>query len=117
MRTLDFTHTHEAKGELLVPGNSGDPLYPDGATFNSDGTVEITDEMVIPMPAEGEQVETGVIYDETASGNCTFHSTCRSVMPTPRAASIIAGSTPVMPVTALRSIGSMLYSVSAITVG
>lgn len=63
MRTLDFSHTHEAKGQLLVPGKAGDPLYPTGATFNSDGTVEITDEMVVPMPAEGEPVETGVIYE------------------------------------------------------
>ena len=41
-----------------------------------------------------------------ANGACTQSSFCRRVMPTPSAASVIAGSTPVSPVTALRMIGS-----------
>ena len=41
-----------------------------------------------------------------ASGSSTRQSCCHSVMPTPRAASVSAGSTPAMPVTVLRSTGS-----------
>ena len=47
-----------------------------------------------------------------ASGSSTIRSCCRGVMPTPRAASVRAGSTPRMPITVLRSTGRMPYSVS-----
>ena len=44
-------------------------------------------------------------------------STWRSVIPTPCAASISAGSTPSSPVMVLRSTGSIEYSASASTAG
>jgi hypothetical protein len=43
-----------------------------------------------------------------ASGNSTRRSCWRGVIPTPRAASTIAGSTPRMPVTVFRRIGKRL---------
>jgi len=43
----------------------------------------------------------------SASGNSTMMSDCRRVMPTPSAASLIAGSTPCNPVMVFRSTGSM----------
>jgi hypothetical protein len=44
----------------------------------------------------------------SARGSSTRASCCRSVIPTPRAASITAGSTPSIPATVLRRIGSVL---------
>ena len=52
-----------------------------------------------------------------ASGSSIIHSDCRSVMPTPRAASVSTGSTPFSPVMVLRSTGSIEYSASASTAG
>ncbi|MGY3443198.1 hypothetical protein ACVW17_003199 [Bradyrhizobium sp. USDA 4473] len=43
----------------------------------------------------------------SANGSSTVNSDCRGVMPTPRAASSNAGSTPFSPVMVLRSTGSM----------
>jgi len=44
----------------------------------------------------------------SARGSSTRHSDCRGVMPTPRAASRIAGSTSSIPVKVFRRIGSTL---------
>ncbi len=57
------------------------------------------------------------IITGSASGNSTMNSDCRDVMPTPCAASRIAGSTPCRPVMVLRNTGSMEYSASASTAG
>ncbi len=48
-----------------------------------------------------------------ASGNCTCQSTCRGVIPMPRADSITAGSTSAIPVHVFRKIGNSAYSESA----
>jgi hypothetical protein len=52
-------------------------------------------------------VRTPAMITGAARGSSTRHSRWRSVMPTPRAASITAGSTPVRPATVLRRIGSI----------
>ena len=52
-----------------------------------------------------------------ARGSSTRRSCCHGVMPTARAASVSAGSTPPMPVTVLRSIGRMPYSVRPMKAG
>jgi hypothetical protein len=44
----------------------------------------------------------------SASGSSTISSDCARVMPTPRAASLTAGSMPLSPVIVFRSTGSML---------
>ena len=52
-----------------------------------------------------------------ANGNSTRLSRWFGVMPTPRDASISAGSTPAIPVTVLRKIGSTPYNVSPMMAG
>ena len=52
-----------------------------------------------------------------ASGSSTLRSCCIGVMPTARAASLSAGSTPAIPVTVFRRIGSTPYSVSPTRAG
>ena len=68
----------------------------------------ITHTAAVRMPA---------IITGSASGNSTVNSDCEDVMPTPSAASTIAGSTPRSPVMVLRSTGSIEYSASASTDG
>ncbi len=60
--------------------------------------VPITHTAAVRMPA---------MMMGSASGSSTMNSVWRGVMPTPSAASLIAGSRPTMPVTVLRSTGSM----------
>jgi hypothetical protein len=60
--------------------------------------VPITQTAAVRMPA---------IITGSASGNSTLSNDWRGVMPTPCAASRIAGSTPFRPVMVLRSTGSM----------
>ena len=62
-------------------------------------------------------VRTPAITIGAASGASTRNSRWRGVMPTPSAASRMAGGNPVRPATPLRRIGSMEYSVSAETDG
>ena len=52
-------------------------------------------------------VRTPAMITGAASGSSTCKSRWRSVMPTPRAASTMAGSTPMMPATPFRRIGSI----------
>ena len=52
-----------------------------------------------------------------ARGSSTSSSCCRGVMPTPRAASLRAGSTPAIPVTVFRSTGRIPYSVNPTMAG
>ena len=52
-------------------------------------------------------VRTPAMITGAASGSSTWNRRWRSVMPMPRAASTIAGSTPVMPATPFRRIGSI----------
>ena len=54
------------------------------------------------------EVRTPATIVGNASGSSTRRRRCPRVMPTPRAASITAGSTPDSPVTVLRSMGSRL---------
>ena len=68
----------------------------------------ITHTAAVRMPA----MMTGI-----ASGSSTMVSDWRGVMPTPCAASRMAGSMPCNPVMVLRSTGSTEYSASASTEG
>ena len=52
-----------------------------------------------------------------ARGSSTRRSCCHGVMPTARAASVRAGSTPLMPVTVLRRTGRTPYSVRPMKAG
>ncbi len=61
--------------------------------------VPITHTAAVRMPA----MMTGI-----ANGNSTLNRRCACVMPTPRAASFTASSTPNIPVTVFRRIGKML---------
>ncbi len=70
--------------------------------------VPITQTAAVLMPA---------MITGSASGSSTIVSDCRRVIPTPSAASVIAGSMPCNPVIVFRSTGSMLYSASANTDG
>ena len=58
-------------------------------------------------------VRTPAMSSGVASGSSTRQSRCQSVMPTPRAASTIAGSMLRIPATPLRITGSIEYSASA----
>ena len=63
--------------------------------------------MAVPI-TQTAAVRTPAMMTGSASGSSTIASDWRSVMPTPAAACLRAGSTAMMPVMVLRTTGSML---------
>ena len=63
--------------------------------------------MAVPI-TQTAAVRTPAMMTGSASGSSTITSDWRSVMPTPAAACLSAGSTAMMPVMVLRTTGSML---------
>src|SRR5580700_8306112 len=68
---------------------------------------------VAPPITQTAAVLTPAINTGAASGNSMRNNRCRFVIPTPRAASMTAGSRFVSPVTPLRRIGNIEYNVRA----
>ena len=65
------------------------------------------DSVAVPI-TQTAAVRTPAMITGSASGSSTMVSDCRGVMPTPSAASMMAGSIPCSPVMVFRKTGSML---------